>query len=148
MRIKSSTVRLVFPRLLSASALWLAASVAPLAWAQPLPPSSSAASAEFPRAAMGFLNEELPKMEGAVSERDRDYFEDAMGRMLDFSQQWGFKSTDNPALTRYATCTEAVSDFLVVGLCRLIPNGDVCEPRLAPRFDSNLKRCRELASGG
>src|ERR1700712_1976234 len=89
------------------------------------------------------LNEELPKMEGAVAERGRDYFEDAMGRMLDFSQQWGFKSTDNPALTRYTTCTEAVSDFLVVGLCRIIPNGDVCEPRLAPRFDSNLKRCRE-----
>lgn len=97
---------------------------------------------------MGFLNEELPKMESAVTERDRDYFEDAMGRMLDFSQQWGFKSTGNPALTRYTTCTEVVSDFLVVGLCRIIPNGDVCEPRLAPRFDSNLKRCRELASGG
>ncbi|CAN5838177.1 hypothetical protein BH11PSE13_BH11PSE13_15990 [soil metagenome] len=127
--------------------LWLAASAAPNASAQPAP-SNTAAAAEFPRAAIGFLNEELPKMESAVTERDRDYFEDAMGRMLDFSQQWGFKSTDNPALIRYTTCTEAVSDFLVVGLCRIIPNGDVCEPRLAPRFDSNLKRCRELASGG
>jgi hypothetical protein len=147
MRIKSTTVRCVLSHLLSASMLWLATSVALSASAQTAP-SGPAPAAEFPRAAIGFLNEELPRMEGAVTERDRDYFEDAMGRMLDFSQQWGFKSADNPALARYTTCTEAVSDFLVVGLCRIIPNGDVCEPRLAPRFDSNLKRCRELATGG
>jgi hypothetical protein len=146
MRTKSTTVGCVLSHLLSASTLWLATSVVLSASGQTAP-SGPAPAAEFPRAAIGFLNEELPRMDGAVTERDRDYFEDAMGRMLDFSQQWGFKSADNPALARYTTCTEAVSDFLVVGLCRIIPNGDVCEPRLAPRFDSNLKRCRELASG-
>ena len=101
---------------------------------------------QFPTAAMGFLGEELPKMETAITERDRDYFEDAMARMLDFSDSWGFKTQDNPALARYPMCTEAVSDFLAVGMCRIMTNSDACEPGLAQRFDANLKKCRELAA--
>lgn len=103
-------------------------------------------ASEFPVAAVGLLNEELPRLETAVAEKDRDYFEAAMGRTLDFSEQWGFKSTANPALAPYRMCTEAVSDFVIVGLCRLMPAGEVCEPGLAPRFADNLKRCREVAA--
>lgn len=103
-------------------------------------------ASEFPVAAVGLLNEELPRMETAVAEKDRDYFEAAMGRTLDFSEQWGFKTTANPALAPYRMCTDAVSDFVVVGLCRLMPAGDVCEPGLASRFADNLKRCREVAA--
>ena len=101
---------------------------------------------QFPTAAMGFLGEELPKMETAITERDRDYFEDAMARMLDFSDSWGFKTQDNPALARYPMCTEAVSDFLAVGMCRIMTTSDACEPGMAQRFDANLKKCRDLAA--
>jgi hypothetical protein len=100
----------------------------------------------FPAAAMGFLDTELPAMETAITERDRDYFENAMSRMLDFSDSWGFKTQDNPALARYPMCTEVVSDFLAVGMCRIMTTADACEPGLAARFDGNLRKCRELAA--
>ena len=100
---------------------------------------------EFPGAAMRFLNVELPQMENAIKERDRDYFEDAMSRMLDFSDQWGFKVQNNPQLARYPMCTEAVSDFLVVGMCRIMTTADSCEPGMQQRFNTNLQKCRELA---
>lgn len=130
-----STGSLASSLLLAAACLAGAAS----ATAQP-------AVAEFPGAATGFLNKELPLMEAAVAARDRDFFEESMGRMVEFSERWGFKSLSNPALAPYRACTEAVMDYNVVGLCRLIPAGDVCEPRLAPRFDDNLRQCRELAT--
>ncbi len=95
---------------------------------------------------MSFLGGELPVMEAAITARDRDYFEDAMGRMLDFSDVWGFKTQANPALARYPMCTEAVSDFLVVGLCRFKLSAETCEPLLISTFNTNLKACRELAS--
>lgn len=101
---------------------------------------------DFPAAAMRFLDAELPAMETAVAEKDRDYFEDAMGRMLDFSDVWGFKTQANPALARYPMCTEAVSDFLVVGLCRFKLSADTCQPLLISTFNTNLKACRDLAS--
>ncbi|MDM0074339.1 hypothetical protein QTH90_08105 [Variovorax sp. J2P1-59] len=100
----------------------------------------------FPAAAMGFLGGELPAMEAAITARDRDYFEDAMGRMLDFSDSWGFKSGANPALARFPMCTEAVSDFLVVGMCRIMTTSSACEPGMATRFNTNLQQCRELAA--
>jgi hypothetical protein len=100
----------------------------------------------FPAAAVSFLGGELPAMEAAIAARDRDYFEDAMGRMLGFSESWGFKTQDNPALARFPMCTEAVSDFLVVGMCRIMTTSPACEPGLATRFDTNLKKCRELAA--
>ena len=105
------------------------------------------AADRFPAAAMSFLGTELPQMEAAIAERDRDYFEAAMGRMLDFSASWGFKSQDNPALRRFPMCTEAVSDFLVVGMCRIMTTSDACEPGLASRFSTNLQKCRDLAAG-
>jgi hypothetical protein len=103
------------------------------------------AADRFPAAAMTFLDAELPQMEAAVSARDRDYFEQSMTRMLDFSETWGFRTRANPALARYSMCTEALSDFTIVGLCRIAPSLDGCEPGLPARFDANVRRCRELA---
>lgn len=99
----------------------------------------------FPQAAMSLLNKEMPAMEAAVANRDRDYFEEAMGRVLSFSETWGFKTQANPALARYRTCTEAVQDFLVVGLCRFQLSAETCQPTLASNFNANLQRCREQA---
>lgn len=99
----------------------------------------------FPSAAIAFIDAELPAMEAAIAARDRDYFEDAMGRVLTFSEHWGFKAHENPALARFATCTEAVSDFLVVGMCRILTTSEACEPALATRFETNLGQCRALA---
>lgn len=127
-------------RLRPLAALLFIATLATAAAAQP-------AADSFPAAAVRFLDNELPQMEAAVTARDRDYFEQAMGRTIDFSDTWGFKTRSNPALARYATCTEAVSDFAIVGLCRIAPSLDGCEPGLAAKFDSNLRRCRELAAG-
>jgi hypothetical protein len=122
-----------FHRLLSAAPLLLALS------------ASAQDAAEFPAAAMRFLGAELPKMETAIQERDRDYFESAMGRMLDFSDQWGFKAGENPRLARYSMCTEAVTDFLAVGMCRIMTGASVCEPDMRQRFDANVQQCREAA---
>ena len=119
-------------------------------WAISLALSVTAAAAQqdaerFPQAAMRFLDAEMPAMEAAVANKDRDYFEEAMARMLDFSERWGFKTQANPALGRYPACTEAVQDFLVVGLCRFQLSADTCQPTLASNFNANLQRCRELA---
>lgn len=103
------------------------------------------AAERFPAAAIRFLDSELPQMEAAVAARDRDYFEQAMGRMLEFSETWGFKTRANPALARYEMCTDAVGDFAIVGLCRIAPSLDGCESGLAAKFDANLRRCREQA---
>lgn len=103
-------------------------------------------AAQFPSAAVRFLDGELPRMEIAVKERDRDYFEEAMARTVMFSEDWGFKAHANPALAPYRSCTEAVSDFVIVGLCRLMPNGSECDAQLATRFDGNLRQCRQAAS--
>lgn len=109
-------------------------------------PAAAQDVALFPSAAVRFLDGELPRMEIAVKERDRDYFEEAMGRTVMFSEDWGFKAHANPALAPYRSCTEAVSDFVIVGLCRLIPNGSECDAQLATRFDGNLRQCRQQAS--
>ena len=100
-------------------------------------------ASQFPAAAMSFLGQELPEMEIAVNEKDGDYFRDATARMLDFSDSWGFKSATNPALP--TACTEPVSDFLVVGMCRVMTTSEACDPELPTRFDSNLQKCRALA---
>lgn len=100
----------------------------------------------FPVAAMDFLNTELPQMQAAVTARDRTYFHEAMERTLFFADSWGFKAQANPALQRYRSCTDAVSDFAIVGMCRLTPGADECDPALATRFDQSLRRCGELAA--
>lgn len=129
-----------FRRALAALPLVLAAS---FAQAQQTPNP-----ADFPLEASGFLNEELPRMDAAVAARDREFFGGAIRRTVDFSERWDFKVQSNPDLAKYPMCTQAVLDYVVVGMCRLIPGGDDCEPGLAPRFDANVKRCRDMAATG
>lgn len=102
-------------------------------------------ASQFPAAATRFLDGEMPAMEAAVRNADRAYFHDAMARMVDFADAWGFKSRANPELARYPMCTGAVQDFLVVGLCRITPNGEDCTPMLASGFERNLRACRDVA---
>jgi len=120
--------------------------IAPVLALVALGSAAQIAAERFPAAAMTFLDAEMPQMEAAVAARDRDYFEQAMTRMLDFSETWGFRTRANPALARYSMCTEALSDFTIVGLCRIAPSLDGCEPGMAEKFDANLRRCRELAA--
>ncbi|MGJ7605521.1 hypothetical protein ACSFA7_14375 [Variovorax sp. LT1R20] len=124
-------------RPLIALSLVLAAS---LAAAQQEPPSA------FPLDAAGYLNEELPRMEAAIAARDRSFFHGAMARTVQFTERWGFKVKANPDLAAYPMCTSAVMDYVVVGMCKLTPGDEACEPGLAPRFDANVKQCRELAA--
>ena len=124
-------------RTLVAAPLVLAAS---LAAAQQEPPSA------FPLDATGYLNEELPRMEAAIAARDRSFFHGAMVRTVQFSERWGFKVKANPDLAAYPMCTSAVMDYVVVGMCRLTPGDEACEPGLGPRFDANVQRCREMAA--
>jgi hypothetical protein len=116
----------------------------------PLVVAASVATAQqdpsgFPLDSVGYLNEELPRMEAAIAAKDRSFFHGAMVRTVQFSERWGFKVTANPDLAAYPMCTAAVMDYAVVGMCRLAPSED-CEPGLAARFDANVKRCREVAA--
>lgn len=108
-----------------------------------LPPQDPAL---FPSAAMRFLDDEMPRMEAAVRAGDRDFFEGATERMVAFSEDWDFKAHTNPDLAPYAACTAAVSDLVVVGLCRLVPGSPVCEPGLATQFTRNVAQCRQAAA--
>lgn len=112
---------------------------APWAWAQQ-------DASQFPAAATRFLDGELPAMEAAVRSGDRGWFHDAMARMVEFADAWGFKSRAKPELARYPMCTGAVQDFLVVGLCRITPNGEDCTPMLASSFERNLRACRDAVA--
>jgi hypothetical protein len=123
------------PRTLAVLPLVLAASFA----------SAQQDPAAFPLDSVGYLNEELPRMEAAIAAKDRSFFHGAMARTVQFSERWGFKATANPDLAAYPMCTAAVMDYAVVGMCRLMPSDDSCEPGLASRFDANVKRCREVA---
>ncbi|QNK68369.1 hypothetical protein [Variovorax sp. PAMC26660] len=123
------------PRTLVALPLVLAAS---LAVAQQDP-------SVFPLDSVGYLNEELPRMEAAIAAKDRSFFHGAMVRTVEFSERWGFKVKANPDLAAYPMCTAAVMDYAVVGMCKLTPSEE-CEPGLASRFDANVQRCREVAA--
>ena len=116
--------------------LMLAASIA----------SAQQAPSDFPLDSVGYLNEELPRMEAAIAAKDRSFFHGAMARTVQFSERWGFEAQANPDLAKYPMCTEAVMDYVVVGMCKLSPSGDGCEPGLASRFEANVQRCREVAA--
>jgi hypothetical protein len=95
---------------------------------------------QFVTAANNFLDAELPKMEAAVTAKDRSYFASALDRVKQFTQSQGAKIESSPA------CAEAVSDFLIVGLCRISPPGTICEPTtFIPKFEKNLRICRAAA---
>lgn len=100
---------------------------------------------DFPAAALRLLQAEQAAIDRAVAERDRDQFEVSMGRTLAFTEAWDFKSHANPALAPYIACTEAIADLHVVGLCRMLPAAEGCQPSPAPRLADNINRCRQLA---
>lgn len=111
----------------------------PIAYGQQSP-------AMFPSAASAFIAQELPKMEVAVAEKDRSYFLAANQRMEGFLNQWGLQAPRPVALEQFPACTDAVTDFLIAGLCRISPPGSLCEPStFLPRVEANITKCNELA---
>lgn|GEM_PF-430208 len=104
-------------------------------------------ASEFPSAANAFLERELPVMEAAVVAKDRSYFMPALERMKAFLAEWGGNSPKgSAALDSFPACTNAVSDFLIGGLCRISPPGSICEPNtFLPRLENNVRQCQELA---
>lgn len=118
--------------------LLLAAMLCTTASAQGLEP-------RFPRAAIAFLDLELPAMNAAVERKDRFYFGGANERMGKFLEVWGLKS-NLIVLEAYPMCSDAVTDFLIVGLCRISPPGTICVPEtFFPKFEKNLAQCRRVA---
>jgi hypothetical protein len=100
----------------------------------------------FPAAAVAFLDKEIPRMEQAVAEKDPLYFQGAQQRVETFLEAWGLRSPQAVALERYPMCTDAVTDYIIVGLCKISPPGSLCEPStFFPKFEANLQRCREIA---
>lgn len=102
--------------------------------------------ANYPAATIKFLNVELPLMDAAVAAKDRTYFSGSNTRVQAFLNNWGLKS--NPAaIEAFPACTDAVTDFQIVGLCRISPPGTICEPTtFIPKFERNLALCRTAAS--
>lgn len=115
-----------------------------LGWAPPA--RAQADPRDFPAAALRLLQAEQAAIDRAVAERDRDQFEVSMGRTLAFTEAWDFKSHANPALAAYAACTDAIADLHVVGLCRMLPAAEGCQPSPAPRLAENINRCRQQAT--
>ena len=109
------------------------------------PAAAQDSSGSFPVEASRFLETEWPAMNAAVTAQDRSYFEGAMARTVDLAERWGFKTRANPALAPYEACTHAVSDLVVVGLCRLTPQASECTPNLNSGFERNRAQCRALA---
>jgi hypothetical protein len=100
---------------------------------------------DFPRAAADFLGQELRQMEVAVKSSDRAYFISATTRMTTFLESWGLNG-DTTTLERFPMCTDAVSDFLIVGFCKISQPGTICDPEtFFPKFERNLRSCRVAA---
>ena len=99
-----------------------------------------AQASDFIIAADRFLTVEVPKMEAAVTAKDRKYFDSGLERVKIFVEEnWADLDKSPP-------CTNAVSDFLIVGLCQISPPGSICEPKtFIPKFESNLAMCRAAA---
>ena len=113
--------------------------------------SSTLAMAEsnpnlFPASAVEFLDAALPQMEKAVAAKDRAFFKSESARMQIFLESWGFNSPQSAALEKYPMCTDAVTDYLIVGLCQISPPGTICEPStFIPKFNAHLQQCRDAA---
>jgi hypothetical protein len=103
-------------------------------------------SETFPSATVMLLDRELPKMNKAVEEKDRTYFGPALERVQAFLGSWE-KRQGISVLERNVACTEAVTDFLIVGLCKISPPGSICEPAtFFPKVKRNIEQCRAMAA--
>ncbi|WP_373989564.1 hypothetical protein [Duganella sp. BuS-21] len=102
--------------------------------------SAHAGPIDYVAASNRFLSEELPKMEAAVAAKDRRYFTSGLERMKTFvNDHWA-------DLDKFPACTNAITDFLIVGLCRISQPGTLCEPEtFFPKFEGNLANCRAAA---
>lgn len=98
------------------------------------------AASDFIIAADRFLTVEVPQMEAAVTAKDRKYFDSGLERVKIFVEENGADLDQSPP------CTNAVTDFLIVGLCQISPPGSICEPKtFIPKFEANLATCRAEA---
>ena len=104
-------------------------------------------ASRFPSAASAFLEREIPSMEAAIAAKDRTYFMPALERMKQFLAEWcGNSPKGSVALETFPACTDAVTDFLTGGLCRISPPGSICEPStFLPRLEGNIQQCQEMA---
>jgi hypothetical protein len=100
----------------------------------------NAQSNDFVHSADRFLNAEIPKMEAAVVAKDRVYFSAGLARVQTFVGEHATELEKSPA------CTSAVTDFLIVGLCRISPPGSICDPStFIPKWEANAAECRAIA---
>jgi hypothetical protein len=100
----------------------------------------------FPTGTVSLLDRELPQMSKAVAENDRTYFGPALERVQAFLASWEERQ-GAIVLERNKACTDAATDFLIVGLCKISPPGSICEPAtFFPKAERNIQQCRALAS--
>ncbi|MBV6322938.1 hypothetical protein [Duganella violaceipulchra] len=101
----------------------------------------AADQSQFATEAVAFLDAELPQMDQAVANKDRSYFGPAHARVQAFFESWNSLHSD--ALERYPSCAHAMSDFLIVGLCKLSRPGTLCEiETFFPKVDKDIEQCR------
>ena len=101
----------------------------------------------YPKAVVEYLETELPLMEVAVKNNDRSYFESANPRMVQFLMTWGFETNSKEHIEKYQQCTDALTDYQIVGLCNMPPKGEICVPEtFIPKFENNLKECKLIAN--
>jgi hypothetical protein len=102
----------------------------------------------FPLGTVALLDRELPQMNKAVAEKDRAYFGPALDRVQAFLASWEEREVAT-VLERNTACTDAATDFLIVGLCKISPSGSICEPAaFFPKVERNIQQCRVLAATG
>jgi len=80
----------------------------------------------------------------AVAEKDRSFFIGRTDRAQLFLKSWGL-GTNEIAIETYPMCFDAVTDYLIVGLCQISSPGTICEPStFIPKFEKNLEQCRSV----
>jgi hypothetical protein len=101
----------------------------------------------YPEEVTSYLKNELPQMDVAVKNKDMSYFENANKRMENFLVKWGLGNPLNTTLDDYPSCTNAMTDYQIVGLCKILPSGSICEPEtFFPKFEKNLENCMHIAN--
>jgi hypothetical protein len=85
-------------------------------------------------------------MNKALAENNRAYFGPALERVQAFLASW-VERQGPTVLERNTACTDAATDFLIVGLCKISPPGAICEPAtFFPKVERNIHQCRVLAA--
>jgi hypothetical protein len=112
----------------------------------PLTSLANGQSNTFASGTVALLERELPQMNKAVVEKDRTYFGPALQRVQEFLSSWEGRQ-DGDVLELNKTFTDAATDFLIVGLCKISPPGSICEPTtFFPKTERNIQQCRALAA--